>query len=310
MVNKSRFVQSSYFFVLPLVDLQKNVMIPSMTIPTCIDQIIENDNTHMETTKTHSSTAPVKFQMDVHNRRLLQDLPWNALLQEWPSHGVVPLMVRRGESRHPVIFVEREGVRYAIKETTPRMAEREIANLHEIDRRGIPVLSPVGSVIVPQPPLLLDEHGPGGVSEYVSGDRGYTVTRLAPRVIPQSLLYSVPFTRKNKQHLLSAIAVLLIELHEHGVYWGDPSLANVLIRIDGKRILAIMADAETAELFSGPISKGLREQDIALFGESLIWQAEDLRRARELPEEVTLVYNEDFRYFERRYRWLRREHTR
>jgi len=130
MVNKSRFVQSSYFFVLPLVDLQKNVMIPSMTIPTCIDQIIENDNTHMETTKTHSSTAPVKFQMDVHNRRLLQDLPWNALLQEWPAHGVVPLMVRRGESRHPVIFVEREGVRYAIKETTPHMAEREIANLH------------------------------------------------------------------------------------------------------------------------------------------------------------------------------------
>src|SRR5207248_11369018 len=99
MVNKSRFVQSSYFFVLPLVDLQKNVMIPSMTIPTCIDQIIENDNTHMETTKTHSNTAPVKFQMDVHNRRLLQHLPWHALLQECQSNGYVPLIVRRRESR-------------------------------------------------------------------------------------------------------------------------------------------------------------------------------------------------------------------
>src|SRR5207302_9139552 len=102
MVNKSRFVQSSYFFVLPLVDLQKNVMIPSITIPTCIDQIIENDNTYMETTKTHSSTAPVKFQMDVHNRRLLQDLPWNALLQEWPAHGVVPLMYRLADSGNPL----------------------------------------------------------------------------------------------------------------------------------------------------------------------------------------------------------------
>src|SRR5947208_16787010 len=121
MVNKSRFVQSSYFFGLRLANLQKNVMIPSMTIPTCIDQIIENDNTHMETTKTHSSTAPVKFQMDVHNRRLLQDLPWNALLQEWPAHGVVPLMVRRGESRHPVIFVEREGVSYAINERKQKL---------------------------------------------------------------------------------------------------------------------------------------------------------------------------------------------
>src|SRR5438552_13576639 len=188
------------------------------------------------------------------------------------------------------------------------MANREIANLHEIERRGIPVLSPVGSVIVPQPPLLLDEHGPGGVSEYVSGDRGYTVTRLAPRVIPQSLLYSVPFTRKNKQHLLSAIAVLLIELHEHGVYWGDPSLANVLIRIDGRRVLAIMADAETSELFPGPISDGLRDQDLALFGESLAWQAEDLRQARGLPEDVQILDDKDFRYFERRYRALRKEH--
>src|SRR5204863_3071942 len=199
--------------------------------------------------------------------------------------------------------------RYAIKETTPRMAEREIANLHEIERRGLPALSPVGSVIVPGRPLLLDEHGPAGVSEYVSGDRGYTVTRLAPRVIPHSLLYSIPFTRKNKHHLLSAIAVLLVELHEHGVYWGDPSLANVLIRIDGKRILAIMADAETAELFPGPVSDSLREQDLALFNESLVWQAEDLRKTRGLPEEEHMVGDEDFRYFERRYRWLRREHA-
>ena len=75
-------------------------------------------------------------------------------------------------------------LRYAIKETTPRMAEREIANLHEIERRGIPALSPVGSVVVQGPLILLEEHGPNGVPEYVSGDRGYTVTRLAPSVIP------------------------------------------------------------------------------------------------------------------------------
>ncbi len=307
-MNKSRFVQSSYFFVLPLVVLQKNVMIPSMTIPTCIDQIIENDNTHMETTKTHSSTAPVKFQMDVHNRRLLQDLPWNALLQEWPSHGVVPLMVRRGESRHPVIFVEREGVRYAIKETTPHMAEREIASLREIDRRGIPALDPIGSVIVPAPPVLLEENGPNGLPVYTSGDRGYMVTQLAPRVIPHSLLYRIPFTRKTKRRILSAIAILLIELHEHGVYWGDPSLANVLIRIAGQRIQAILADAETAEFFPRPVNEGLREQDLESFGESLMWQAEDLRYARGLPEDEELLDDKDFRYLEQRYRILRREH--
>jgi len=189
------------------------------------------------------------------------------------------------------------------------MAEREIKNLREIENRGIPVLSAVGSVTVAALPLLLDTHGPGGLPQYLSGDRGYTVTRLTPRVIPHSLLFRLPFAKRTKRRLLGAVAVLLVELHEHGVYWGDPSLANVLIRIDGRRILAIMADAETAELFPGPVSEGLREQDVASFGESLIWQAEDLRQARDLPEEETLVDEEDFRYFVRRYRWLRREHT-
>jgi uncharacterized protein DUF4032 len=243
------------------------------------------------------------------DKQRLMNLPWHVPLEEWPEHGVIPLTIRRGESRHPVIFVELEGVRYAIKETTPHMAEREVNNLREIEHRGIPVLGAVGSVTVAMPPILLAENGPGGRPQYTNGDRGYTVTRLTPRVIPHSLLFSLPFAKRTKQRLLGAVAVLLVELHEHGVYWGDPSLANVLIRIDGRRILAIMADAETAELFPEPLSEGLREQDIALFGESLIWQAEDLRQARDLPEEETMVDDKDFRYFVRRYRWLRREHA-
>ena len=247
--------------------------------------------------------------MDAPNQRHLQGLPWQLPLEEWPAHGIVPLLIRRGDSRHPVIFVEREGSRYAIKETTPHMAQREIANLREIDHRGIPTVTPVGSVIVPAPPLLLDDRGPGGVPQYISGDRGYTVTGLAPRVIPHVLLYRIPFTRKNKQRILSAIALLLVELHEHGVYWGDPSLANVLIRIAGQRIQAILADAETVELFPEPVNDSLREQDLAAFGESLMWQAEDMRQAQKLPEEEELVDDKDFRYLQQRYRVLRREHV-
>jgi hypothetical protein len=248
--------------------------------------------------------------MHSEDERLLRGLPWEKQLEEWANLGVQLLVVRRGESRHPVVFVERQGARYAIKETTPRMAEREIRILQEIEHRGIPALSPIGSVIVPASPIALEIPRLAGATQYISGDRGYTVTRLAPRVIPHVLLYRLPLNKRTKQHLLSAIAVLMIELHEHGVYWGDPSLANALIRIDGRRILAIMADAETAELFPGPVSDGLRGQDLALFGESLAWQAEDLRQARGLPEEAQVLDDNDFRYFERRYFWLRREHAR
>src|SRR5947209_19958186 len=137
----------------------------------------------MNTDKSISRQAP-QFHMTTEDRRRLEGLPWQVPLEEWTAHGIVPLSIRRGESRHPVIFVERDGARYAIKETTPHMAEREIHNLREIERRGISALSPVGSVIVSAPPILLEEKGPNGLPEYISGDRGYTVTKLAPRVIP------------------------------------------------------------------------------------------------------------------------------
>lgn len=263
---------------------------------------------HRATELPSSATTQIHTPSE-HEERLAQ-LPWDFPLEEWPEHGVVPLSVRKGESRHPVIFVELEGVRYAIKETSPHMAEREIRNLREIERRGIPTLHPIGDVRIKAPPLLLDAAGPGGVREYISGDRGYTITSLAPRVVPHSLLFRIPFTKKNKRHIWAAVAVLLVELHEHGIFWGDPSLANILVRIDGRRILAIMADAETAELFPGPISEALRQQDLDLFKEALLWQAEDLRIARGLPEQKDLVDEADFRYFKRRYQWLRKEHAR
>jgi len=175
-----------------------------------------------------SASKQVQFQMETAEKRRLKDLPWHLPLEQWPEQGVVLLVVRRGESRHPVIFVERGGVRYAIKETSPHMAARELRNLQEIERRGIPTLTPVGTVTVAAPPLAVDAPAAGGVPQYISGDRGYIITRLAARVVPHVFLYRLPLTRRTKRRLLSAVAVLMIELHEHGIYWGDPSLANIL----------------------------------------------------------------------------------
>ena len=160
------------------------------------------------------------------DRRRLENIPWHVPLEEWPEHGVIGLAVRRGESRHPVIFLESEGWRYALKETTPHMAEREINNLHEIENRGIPVLSAIGSVTVAKPPVLLDTHGPGGLPQYISGDRCYTVTRLAQRVVPHSLLFSLPFRRRTKRRLLEAVAVLpILLLRRHLTSEQDPMQA-------------------------------------------------------------------------------------
>src|SRR5579872_3213703 len=147
-----------------------------------------------------------QFQMSAADKRRLQHLPWHLPLEEWQAQGVATLSIRRGESRHPVIFIESDDVRYAIKETTPHMAQREISNLRVIEFRGIPSLSPVGVVTVSAPPLQLESAEVGSLPQYISGDRGYTVTRLAARVMPHSLLFRLPFTRKTKQRLLGAVA--------------------------------------------------------------------------------------------------------
>jgi hypothetical protein len=235
----------------------------------------------------------------------LRSLPWHVPLTEWPEHGVQPLTVRQGESRHPVLFVDVGQRRYAVKETSPRAAEHEIAAFQELSRRGCRTLEPVGYVVVRGEPVVAGELA--GRTLFISGDSGFCLTRLAERVLPQSVLYRYPFTDANKRLLWSAVAELLLDLHEAGAYWGDPSLANVLMDLSGKRLTAVMADAETVELVDGPLSEGLRQQDLEAFVESLEWQAEDIRLARGLPDDQHLVTAGDAAYFRSRYSGLRAE---
>jgi hypothetical protein len=235
----------------------------------------------------------------------LRSLPWGVALQEWPDHGVTPLSVRRGESRHPVLFVEAGQRRYALKETSPRSAAHESMVFQELRRRRCHTLEPVGYVVVRGEAIAAGDVA--GHTMYTSGDVGYCVTRLADRVLPQSLLYRYPFTDANKRLLWSAVAELLLDLHEAGVYWGDPSLANILMDLSGHRLTAVMADAETAELVPGPLTENRRREDLNMFVELLEWQAEDIRLARSLPEEQRLISASDAAYFMARYAGLRAE---
>jgi Domain of unknown function (DUF4032) len=233
----------------------------------------------------------------------LRSLPWRIPLEEWPGHDVQILTIRRGESRHEVIFVEAGGRRYAIKETSPSAAEKEITVFQELLRRRCRTLEPVGWLVTGGEPIAIG--AVGGQPVYMSGDTGYCITRLAERVLPQSILYRYPFTDQNKRLLWNAIAELLFNLHESGVYWGDPSLANILMDLSGQRLTAVMADAETADVVSGELDEGLRRQDLESFVESLQWQAEDIRIARDLPEEQHLITTGDAEYLLSRYAGLR-----
>lgn len=235
----------------------------------------------------------------------LERLPWGEPLAEWARRGVAMLSIRRGEARHVVGFVEAGGHRYAIKETGPAAAAREVRVLEELRRRHSRALEPVGYVVTRGEPIPVGVVA--GQTAYLSGDAGYCVTRLAERVLPQSILYSYPFTESNKRLLLNAVAALLLDLHEAGVYWGDPSLANILMDLSDRQLSAVMADAETAEVLPAPLYEGLRQQDLAAFLEAMEWQAEDIRLARGLGEDARLVTEADAEYFLARYAGLREE---
>ena len=64
------------------------------------------------------------------------------------------------------------------------------------------------------------------------------------------------------------MATLLVELHRHGVFWGDCSLANTLFSRDGQVLQAWLVDAETSEVHP-QLSAGQRTHDIDITVENV-----------------------------------------
>jgi hypothetical protein len=257
----------------------------------------QNANSHL------SRAGDLALELPRADREALADFPWEAGLEEWPARGVQAVQARRGESRHTVLFVEAGGRRYAVKETSPEMARHEIRQLQEVRRRGIYALEPVGVVVAPGP--LVPVGVVAGVTQYLPGDLGYCITRLAQRVIPQALLYRYPFTERNRHMLWNAIVALLVDLHRHGIFWGDPSLANVLIDLSQHQVRALLADAETVEMFPGPLDERRCQQDLEALQESLLWTGEDIRQLRGGDAVPSPITEEDTASIRERYAALR-----
>jgi hypothetical protein len=78
------------------------------------------------------------------------DLPWVRPLADWRSGRLVE--VERGIHRHVVRFVEYGERRYALKELSPRLAEREYRLLRRLEDESIPVVEAVGVVSRPSRP--------------------------------------------------------------------------------------------------------------------------------------------------------------
>ncbi len=176
------------------------------------------------------------------------DLDWATPLVEWTTPRLIELPT--GIHRHVVRFVAYEDSIYAIKELPTRFAHHEYQILRSLETRVTPVAEPVG---------LVDRGWVDPTEEWSAA----LITAYVPHTFPYRNLVSGTDFGARRDHMLNAVAVLLVELHLTGLFWGDCSLSNLLYRYDAETIEAVMIDAETSELHD-ELTRGQRAHDIEI----------------------------------------------
>ncbi|MBN2145819.1 MAG: DUF4032 domain-containing protein [Anaerolineales bacterium] len=220
------------------------------------------------------------------------DLPWSHSLAEWTGICHRLEEVQRGLSRHPVVFVNYDGTLYAIKELPPSVAQAEYQMLCEMEALRLPCVMPVGHAQL----RLGSDPASALITRYLEGS------------IPYRSLFMHSHLDRYREHLLDAMAGLLVQLHLAGIYWGDCSLSNTLFRRDAGALQAYLVDAETAESHPPHLSPMLRYHDLEIMEENLSGDLADLATLGYLSSDFPI--HETGTYIRQRYRGLWSEITR
>ncbi len=197
----------------------------------------------------------------------LLGLPWDRPLSEWNVPDVPLRDIAVGPSRHLVKFVEADDLLWAVKDMPARIAAKEYDVLRRLEEMGLPAVRPAGLVLQPEFDTAIL------VTRYLEGSWQYR--RLFMRLPPDQ--------PKHRERLLDAMAGLMVELHRHGVFWGDCSLANTLFSRDGQVLQAWLVDAETSEVHP-TLSRGQRQYDLDILVENVAMGMVDLAERLGRPE--------------------------
>jgi hypothetical protein len=197
-------------------------------------------------------------------------LPWESPLEEWDDEWLLDVP-SRGLSRHVVRFVAAEGRVYALKEIDERLARHEYAVLGDLEAAGMPVVSVLG-ICVDRP----------------EGQPAILVTRFLEYALPYRHLFSGPRSQHPAEQLVDALVVLLVRLHLAGVFWGDCSLSNALVRPDAGELTAHLVDAETVERHPR-LTDGQRGYDVDLAVDRVGAELLDLEFGGLLPRTIDPV---------------------
>ena len=204
--------------------------------------------------------APLNMAIRYGNPDFL-DLPWDLPISQWQGHCDRLQELPRGLSRHPVVFVNYDGRLYAIKEMPNGVAEKEYNLLQKMEELRIPAVMPIGHLKTELP----------GVRQ-----ASVLITSYLDHSLPYRSLFIHGSHDSYREHLLDAIASLLVQLHLAGVYWGDCSLSNTLFRRDAGYLQAYLVDAETGEYTGQELLPEDRHQDLVIMEENITGDLIDL----------------------------------
>ncbi|MDO5635325.1 MAG: DUF4032 domain-containing protein [Micrococcus sp.] len=177
----------------------------------------------------------------------LMALPWYLPIADWPDDVLAALP--RGISRHVVRFAHLGDAVVAVKETSQELALREYHLLRALERKDVPSVEPIAVVS-------------GRTDEDGNDLPAALVTRHLRFSLPYRAAFSRTLRRPTLIRLMDALALLMVQLHLEGFFWGDVSLSNVLFRRDAGAFSAYLVDAETGELHQNQLSRGQREHDL------------------------------------------------
>ncbi len=241
----------------------------------------------------------VQFFVAPEMLNVVRDMPWKNSLETWSERYVKLLDVKSGLSRHVVRFVQSDGHRFAIKETSLESARREYQTYIRLREMGLHTLVPIGVVTRNDGTEIIETKIGSQPQERVTG---YLITELMEKVVPDSFLFKRGFSKENRKRIWEAVIRLFVEMHIQGVYWGDASLANMLINFGtdvipalGHRtnLRAVLADVETVEIHRS-LTDSLRLSDVEFFIESMQWTEADLKASGIVRDAV--ITEEDQRF--------------
>ncbi len=198
------------------------------------------------------------------------DLPWQKPLREWTVECAPLEILPIGICRHPVLFVRVEDRLYALKELPDNLAAQEYALLRKLEDLDLPAVKAVGHVSIAS--TAIDDSYPVSV----------LITEYLETAVPYRHLFVQPDLDSYREHLLDAIASLLVQLHLSGLFWGDCSLSNTLFKRDAGRLQAYLVDAETSEIHP-ELTAAMRDYELDLMEENVSGALADLAAAEELP---------------------------